>query len=55
MGGSKGYAFLARDDALPDHEVGGPIRQRLRLRHESLKRSEGFLFKKGDEVVCTRT
>ena len=30
------YAFLAGDDALPDHEVDGPTRQRLRLRHEPL-------------------
>jgi hypothetical protein len=31
------YALLAGDDALPDHEVDGPIRQGLRLGHESLQ------------------
>jgi len=33
------YALFAGNDALPHHEVHGPIRQRLRLRHEPLKKS----------------
>lgn len=33
------YAHFAGDDALPDHEIHSPIRQRLRLRHEPLKES----------------
>lgn len=31
------YPFFAGDDASPDHEVDGPIRQGLRLGHEALK------------------
>jgi len=47
------YAFLAGDDALPDHEVDGPIRQRLRLRHEPLRESNKHQcldFKNGEEL-----
>ena len=32
------YAFLAGDDAVPEHEVDRAIRQRRRLGHEALKR-----------------
>jgi hypothetical protein len=34
------YGFLAGDDALPDHEVDGPIRQGLRLGHEALQETK---------------
>jgi hypothetical protein len=32
------YAFLAGHDAVPQHEVDGPIQPRRRLGHEALKK-----------------
>ena len=38
VGRDMAYAFLAGDDAVPEHQVDGAIRQRRRLGHEALKR-----------------
>jgi hypothetical protein len=36
--------LLAGDDALPDHEVDGPVRQGLRLGHEALQETKNRRF-----------